>query len=152
MLLLVAITLAPLAADEPLVFVVSKESALTSVTTAELRAAFLGETRAWPDGTPVVPVNLARETPARRAFGRHILGMSADDYERTWLRKKLRGEGAEPRAAQRAAQLQSFVAHTAGAIGYVTLSELSPHVKPLLVDGRAHTDPAYVLKIEAGDR
>lgn len=126
-----------------LVVVVSAKSPATNVSRLQLKRAFLGEAIVVGD-VRLVPFNAVPNSDARAGFDRSVLGMSVDEVGRFWIDRKVRGQGAAPRSLP-AVHLAKVVAKFPGAISYLRISELTPDVKPIKVDGLAHDDPRYPI-------
>lgn len=154
-MLLLALAVAALAALWPrpaaaegqkLVVVVAKGSAVKALSRSELKRIFLGETVSV-GGATLVPFNSAPGAPPRVAFDQEILGMSAAEVGRYWVDRKVRGQSGAPRSLPSMAHVLKVVAKFPGAISYVPADQLNAGVQPVAIDGVAHTDAKYPLKV-----
>lgn len=102
------------------------------VSRNELKAVFTGTSTRLAGGDRVVPV-LLREGNTHNAFTSKFLDRSPIALTMNWRGLVMSGEAAMPRTFDTEAQEVEYVAHTAGAIGYI--SEETPHggVKVLTV-------------------
>jgi hypothetical protein len=118
-------------ADEPvdLVVITHPSSPGHVLSASELRAVFTRVLRDWPDGTPVIAINLASNVPGRAVFDRVVLGMDPDDVAQFWIDQKIRGDRPPPLQLSSAAAIVDLVSRTPGAIGYVPPSALKPRLK-----------------------
>ncbi len=127
---------APCAARAPLgpiAVIVHPEIKHPPRTAAELRRLFLKRQTRWPDGSPVVVLNLPARTTARSAFDRALLGLSPHDAARYWIDRKVRGKGQPPRSLTSPLLIQKVVATHKEAIAYVPLAKVRPGVRVLAV-------------------
>lgn len=137
----------PAAAEgQKLVVVVAKGSAVKALSRSELKRIFLGETVSV-GGATLVPFNSAPGAPPRVAFDQEILGMSAAEVGRYWVDRKVRGQSGAPRSLPSMAHVLKVVAKFPGAISYVPADQLNAGVQPVAIDGVAHTDAKYPLKV-----
>lgn len=134
------------AAEQKLVVVVAKGSSLTSISRAELKRCFLGEPVSTA-GKPLVPFNASPNTPERSAFDSAALGMSPDEVGRFWVDRKVRGQSGAPRSLPSNAHVVKVVAKFPNAIGYVPAGQLTPELQPVAIEGVAHTDARYPIKV-----
>ena len=59
-------------AAAPIAVVVGHDSAVTSMSLDELREIYLRRRRAWPNGLPVMPINLPANDELRQRFSRRV--------------------------------------------------------------------------------
>lgn len=137
----------PAAAEgQKLVVIVAKGSPIKSLTRAELRRAFLAEAVSVKDVT-LVPFNSAPGTAPRAGFDQAILGMSPAEVGRFWVDRKVRGQAPAPRSLPSIAHVLKVVAKFPGAVSYVPVDQLTAAVQAVAVDGVAHTDERYSIKV-----
>jgi hypothetical protein len=137
--------LAPANAGEAaLVLVVAKSSPIDDVTRAELNRIFSGDS-VKIDGQPVVPFALAPNLPERHAFDQAVLGLSPDEVSKYWIDRRIRGQGNPPKSAPSPEVMAKVVASFPAAMGYLPASALTAGLKPVTIDGKAHTDRGYLL-------
>jgi hypothetical protein len=146
---IVAITLAILAwstsavaEGKKLVVVVAKGSSMTSISRADLKHCFSGDTVSG-GGKTLVPFNFATATAEREGFDKAVLGMSPDEVGQYWINRKVRGQSAAPRSLPSNAHVAKVVAKFPGAIGYLPADALTADVKAITVDGVEYTDAKY---------
>jgi len=129
-----------------LAVVVNKSTALTTVTSGDLRLIILGEKSKWPDGKAVITVQTPPESPETALQLKTVSKMSEAALKRYYLLAIFNGkEIAQPKDVESAAALKRFVANTPGAIGCILASEVDDTVKVLKVDGAGPGDSAYKL-------
>jgi hypothetical protein len=132
------------AADgKKLVVVVAKGSAVTNVSRVDLRRCFSGDAIDVAE-VRLAPFNAEPNTDARAGFDLSVLGMTPDQVGRFWVDRKVRGEGAAPRSLA-AIYLAKVIAKFPGAIGYLTVDQLTADVKAIKVDGVSYDDPRYSI-------
>jgi len=148
LILALAVTANTAAAERrKLVVVVVKGSSLTNISKDDLKHCFLGDSVSG-GGKTLVPFNAESKTPERAGFDQAVLGMSADEVGRFWTDRRVRGQGAAPRALPSSAHMQKVVAKFPGAIGYVTAEQLTSELQPVKVDGVAFGDSGYSIFTE----
>ena len=103
---------------------------VSAISEASLRAIYLMQMTLWPDGTPIVPVNRDSESALRDRFSRLVLGAQPRDFARYWARLHFQGKNP-PLVLGSGRDVRSFVAHVAGAIGYVVATACPRGVKIL---------------------
>ncbi len=84
------------------------------------------------NGTRVTPVNLPPGSELRTRFLRDYLKQDEDKYTGYWTVRRYVGKGTPPRELKNAAEVGQFVAKTAGAIGYIDDTDLTPDINVLL--------------------
>jgi len=104
----------------------------TEISKAELRDVFTGVATDVKGGGHVIPV-LLRQGPANDDFLNLYIGRSDAAFRTNWRSVLFSGQGAMPRTLGSEAAVVEYVAHTAGAMGYI--SKAAPHegVKILVV-------------------
>lgn len=101
-------------------------TAANPVRNGELSAIFMRRVRAWPDGTPIVPVDQPPRSAARERFSEAVHGKSVAYVTRYWHRLIFSGRGIPPRELPDDAAVLDFVSRTPGAIGYVGAAAALP--------------------------
>ncbi|MDX2052190.1 MAG: hypothetical protein SFV15_07360 [Polyangiaceae bacterium] len=133
------------AASDPLVVIVGPATNIDGLEFGVLQRMFRGEAVNYAGSRRAVPFNHPVQTSERREFDRVVLGLSPDEVARYWINRKIRGQSGPPRTVPSSALLLRVVAQLKGAIGYVRSSQLNGSVRPLRIDGKAHTDRDYRL-------
>jgi ABC-type phosphate transport system substrate-binding protein len=82
--------------------------------------AFLKKTTRWPDGSLIRPVDLGPASPVRERFSEEVLGRSVAAVKSYWQQLVFSGRGLPPPELDGDAEVVSYVATHAGAIGYVS--------------------------------
>jgi hypothetical protein len=104
---------------EELAVIVHPAVPVAALGQADLASVFTGVRKTWPDGSRVVPFNLAARSDFRVAFDRAVLGLGPDEIARMWIDKRIRGEGTPPRQIGKPELARAVVAATRGGISYV---------------------------------
>ena len=104
----------------------------TEITKNDLRDVFTGATSTLKDGGRVVPILLKGGT-VHEEFLQAYIGKSDSTYRAGWRSLVFSGQASMPKNVEGDAAVVDFVAHNAGAIGYI--NKASPHegVKVLTV-------------------
>ena len=128
---IVSATEAPVAAHG-IAIVVGRESPVKTITRDTLRELYLRRQRVWPDGAPVIPINLPPSSAVRDAFSRLILGRSTQDLVSYWNSRYFEGL-VPPQVLQSSAAIRGFLAAEPGAIAYMPLADVDDSCRTLLV-------------------
>lgn len=102
-----------------------------SLSAEQVSQIFLGRTRAFPDGSPVLSINMAEGTETRALFLDQVLGKTEQQIRAHWSRMVFTGKAKPPRNAQNRDDLIRIVSSTPGMVGYVDDKNLPPSVKVL---------------------
>jgi ABC-type phosphate transport system substrate-binding protein len=146
MRLAVADPVATKSSKRRLVVIVSPASAITNISTGDLRRFYLGTITRWPNGQRVTLVVLRAETNAQRTFLKRVVQMTDIDYSQHWLGEVFRGRASgPPHVAASAAEAVHFVASHPNAIGFVSMEAVDASVSLLSVDGKSAETEDYPL-------
>jgi ABC-type phosphate transport system substrate-binding protein len=94
------------------------------VSKSDLRDVFSGATSSLKDGSHVTPV-LLKPGPASDAFLSAYVGKPDGTFRAGWRSLVFSGQASMPRSFDSEGALVDYVAHNAGAIGYI--SKATPH-------------------------
>ena len=113
----------------PFVVIVNNANPVKSLTPAELRRIFMKESRMWPHGEPMVPVDWDSTHYLRSVFSRDALDRTVREMQEYWVQQSMT-RGLTPPSTQRSARaVLRFVASVPGAISYVPPSEVDETVR-----------------------
>ena len=115
--------------------VVGQKSAVTQVSTDDLRELYLRRRRLWPDGSRAVPINLPPGNPVRERCSRTVLGRSTQELVTYWNARYFEGI-MPPTVLSSPSAVRAYLAVEPAAIGYLPLSEVDDTCRTLLVVGR----------------
>lgn len=128
------VTVVAVAADsEDFKVVVNGNNSMTSIDAGHLSKIFLKKVKRWPDGSEVVPVDLAPDSGVRERFSKYVHGRKIDAIKSYWQRQLFSGKAVPPVQFSSERDLLFFVSDIPGAIGYV--SDSTP-----LIDGVKELD------------
>jgi ABC-type phosphate transport system substrate-binding protein len=117
----------------PFVIIVNEANPVKSLTPVELRRIFLKQSRMWPHGEPMVPVDWDSTHYLRAVFSKDALNRSVREMAEYWVQQSMT-QGLTPPSTQRSARaVRRFVASVPGAISYVPPSEVDDTVRVMLV-------------------
>jgi ABC-type phosphate transport system substrate-binding protein len=104
----------------------------TEISKSDLRDVFNGAATSLKDGSRVVPI-LLKAGATNEEFLQAYIGKSDTAYRAGWRSLVFSGQASMPKSLDTDAAVVEFVAHSNGAIGYI--SKASPHegVKVLTV-------------------
>jgi ABC-type phosphate transport system substrate-binding protein len=104
----------------------------TEVSKSDLKDVFTGAATALPGGGNVVPILLKAGT-AHEEFLQAYIGKNDTAYRAGWRSLVFSGQASMPKSLDTDAAVVEFVAHNAGAIGYIGKSTPHEGVKVLTV-------------------
>jgi ABC-type phosphate transport system substrate-binding protein len=122
---------------DELVVIVNANNPHARLSAGELRPIFLTTKRSWEFGPSIEPVNLPERTDQRRSFDKAVLGFDAEDAQKYWIDRRVRGDARPPRKVTSPSAVVAHVASSSGGIGYVPASAVERGVKVVarLVNG-----------------
>lgn len=129
-----------------LAVIVSPNSKLTNISTADLRRVFQSERLTDPDGNRLIALNHPPKTVDRVGFDQVVMGMDPEGVGRFWIDRKIRGGSGPPRTVESLATLRRVVEKLPGAIGYIRPGQLSNEVRAVRVDGKLPEDAGYPIR------
>ena len=112
----------------------------SSLTRAQLSRMFL-EPPMWPDGQPVLPVDLPAASPLRELFSHAVHGMSASAVLARLTGAPARS-GRTPMTLSSDADVIQYVRLKRGAIGYVSAAADVSAVRVVSIDFSTAADPS----------
>ena len=117
--------------------IVNAANSASTLPKGEVAALFLKQVTTWPDGTPVVAVDLDGKSSIRNAFSRAVLGRSASAVNSYWQQQVFNGKAVPPTQRSSEAEIVAFVRDNSSAIGYVAAStKLPKEVRALTIVGK----------------
>lgn len=117
------------AADD-IVVIVNKDNP-HAVDRAFVMHVYTGVSKAWPDGSPVFPLDQDQGGEVREAFCQEWLGRSSAAVGAIWAQNIFTGKALPPKIVAPDEQMKKIVATNRNAIGYVRRSSLDGTVKAL---------------------
>jgi ABC-type phosphate transport system substrate-binding protein len=113
----------------PFVVIVNNANPVASLSMTELRRIFMKQSRMWPHGEPMVPVDWDSTHYLRAVFSKDVMGRSVREMQEYWVQQSMT-QGLTPPSTQRSARaVLRFVAGVPGAISYVPPSEVDETVR-----------------------
>ena len=113
----------------PFVVIVNDANPVKSLTQVELRRIFMKQSRMWPHGEAMVPVDWDSTHYLRAVFCRDVLNRTVREMAEYWVQQSMT-QGLTPPSTQRSARaITRFVASVPGAISYVPPSEVGEGVR-----------------------
>jgi ABC-type phosphate transport system substrate-binding protein len=129
-----------------LAVVVNKSTAVSTISTSELRQMMLGEKTKWSDGKKVLTVETAPDSPEKALLLKAVIKMNDSMLKRYQMHAAFTGqELSPPKEVGSSGALKEFVARTPGAIGCILAADVDDTVTVIKVDGAAPGEPAYKL-------
>jgi len=131
--LLLAMLLPAATAAADYVVVVHSSNPVSSLSKTEASRLFLRSSTVWPNGEHVKPVDLAKNSSARAAFTKEILGRSMGAIDQYWTQSVFSGRAIPPPEKRSDAEVVAYVRENPGAIGYVAAGATTDGVKRVTV-------------------
>jgi hypothetical protein len=118
-------SLALAATAQAQVLVIANPSVKSAVVSkSDLRDAFSGNASCLSDGSQVTPV-LLKGGAVNDAFLSTYIGKNDTTFRASWRSLVFSGQGSMPKSLDTEAAMVDYVAHNAGAIGYI--GKTTPH-------------------------
>lgn len=99
--------------------VVNSTNAVTTLSHDDVSKIFLKKTTKWPNGQPVLPVDLPATAPVRLAFSKDILRRVPYEVAAYWNQAIFSGRALPPPTKASDSDVLSYVRDNPNAIGYV---------------------------------
>ncbi len=115
------------AADPALVIVVHPQRS-TQLGTDDVADIYLKKRRFWPDGEPIVVLNLEAGSRAREYFSRRVLGTDSMHLGPYWNQQYFQGI-FPPVTLSSSTAVKRYVATDRNAIGYIEATEVDESVR-----------------------
>jgi ABC-type phosphate transport system substrate-binding protein len=117
------------------VVVVNSSNSVSTLSLTELQRMFRKQTRMWPHGETVVPVDWDATSEIRQEFSKRVLNRSVREMGEYWVQQSITQGLAPPTTLKSARAILRFVASVPGAIGYVPALDVDDTVKRIEVKG-----------------
>jgi hypothetical protein len=127
------VVVSSVASAQDVTLVANESVNIPRISSANVRAIFLGAKTRFSDGSHAVPVTL-KGGAVHEVFLRNLVGESAGEFRAQWRRAVFTGQGAMPRAFDSESALLDYVTATPGALGYVSHVPPGCHVKSIPID------------------
>ena len=126
---------APALADElGFVVVAHPDVAVDHLSPDALGRIFKKETTRWPDGTPIVPVEVGGTAPTRSSFYRATLKLVVGDVTAYWINQAMTTGNNPPKIFSSDGLVMRYVGQTPGAVGFVSPdTPADPRVKRIAI-------------------
>lgn len=115
--------------------IVHRENPVTALTIPDLQRIFRKQTRMWPNGESVVPVDWDATSPVRDSFSQQVLRRSVREMAEFWVQQSITQGLTPPTTLKSARAILRFVASVPGAIAYAPAHEVDATVKKIDVKG-----------------
>jgi len=131
-LLLTAASILTVHAQAQVIVIANNSVKATEVSKSDLRDVFTGAATELKDGSRVVPILLKAGT-VHEEFLQVYIGKNDTAYRAGWRSLVFSGQATMPKSLDTDAAIVEFVAHNAGAIGYIGKASAHEGVKVLTV-------------------
>jgi ABC-type phosphate transport system substrate-binding protein len=104
---------------DSLVVIVNKENPVSSLSVEEARRFFLLNSKIWPSGGKIKPINRNKSSAVKKSFISSILKMTPEDYEQHWIYIKQKSGETEPKTVRSNKFVLKIVGKDTNAVGYL---------------------------------
>jgi hypothetical protein len=125
----------PAAASPGFVVVVHRDNPVASLPVTELQRLFRKQTRMWPHGEAVVPVDWDATSEVRREFSRRVFARTVREMAEFWVQQNITQGLTPPSTLKSTRAILRFVLSVPGAIAYVPTGEEDETVKRIDIKG-----------------
>jgi ABC-type phosphate transport system substrate-binding protein len=131
-----------------LAIIVNKAAPVSALSGDDLRVIYLGRRETWSDGSKVIAIVPALETPEAQMLLKTVCHMAPGDYKKYFMQMAFQGKSfAMVKTAPSAAVVKALVSQTPGAIGVVRVSQVDTSVNVVKLDGVTPGEPGYKLSV-----
>jgi ABC-type phosphate transport system substrate-binding protein len=116
---------------DDVVIVVNKDNA-NAIDLAYVAKIYSGAVRSWPDGTPVVALDLPEDSDVRTQFCAKVLNRSVANMKAIWSQNVFSGKGLPPKVVGLDSDVKRAILSNKNAIGYMLASQVDLTVKVLV--------------------
>lgn len=92
---------------------------------------YLGRSKSFPDGKPVLPIGHAEGSSATETFNQKVLNKSSSQIKAYWSKLVFTGKGTPPKELGSDAEIVELVSQNPNVIGYIDKASVSDKVKVL---------------------
>lgn len=131
-LLLAAASIFSASARAQAIIIVNPAVKAADVSKSDLRDVFTGASTNLKDGSHVTPV-LLKQGPAHEEFLSAYVNKNDTAFRAGWRSLVFSGQASMPRSLDSDLAMVEYVAHTPGAIGYISKATAHDGVKVLLI-------------------
>ncbi|PKI16391.1 hypothetical protein [Colwellia sp. 12G3] len=132
-LLMLALFVLSVSAQEPLVVVVNKNNTVEKLSRSELIDLFMGKYVAFPNDVKAIPVELDGDHKIKVDFYQNLVGMPMSRVNAYWSRLRFTGRKRDAVFKQNENDLIDFIIANEQAIGYVPESLITEDLKVVYI-------------------
>ncbi|MGH7601079.1 MAG: hypothetical protein ACREOI_32375 [bacterium] len=126
-----ALILAMAVSAQAQISVIAAKSTEAKATKTEVKEIFTGVKLKWPNGNKIQVVDQP-DTELGKKFYDMVIGKSANQIRRQWMKLLLSGQAAAPIKQPSDKNVKKIVAGNPNAIGYIATSALDDSVREIL--------------------
>ncbi len=104
----------------------------STISEEDVSRIYLGKVKTFPDGSEVIPVELAEGDVLWEKFINQVLKKSNQQIKSYWAQLLFTGKGTPPKAIASGSELKRLVAQNPALIGYIDSSEVDSSVRVVL--------------------
>lgn len=119
-------------ATAEVVVVANKSAPVRSLNIEQVKSIFLKKTDTFPDGTPVVAVDLPYDNEVREEFYQKAVNKRASQVKSYWAKRVFTGKGSPNNTKKNDSAVKRWVASGANRLGYIDANSVDGSVKVML--------------------
>jgi hypothetical protein len=119
--------------DEEIILITNTSISQSRTTLEEVNGYFTGEQVRWKHGQKIQIAIMKSSTPAGEIIARDILGISAKEMDKFYLKQVFQGKMTAPRSFGSETELVQYVAETPGCIGIVSSKTPTQNVNRIVI-------------------
>ncbi len=132
LLALILISLAP--ASGAVELIGHPDIAQADLSRSTVRSIFTMRMTSWPNGLPIRVFVLSDKDDLHAIFSKRVLGVFPHQLRRAWNRQIFSGTGQAPEKVESEREMLDRVAHTPGAIGYISEEMINEQIRKIAVE------------------
>jgi len=127
-ILLFITTLISLPASAEVAVIVNASNDST-ISIDDIKRIYLGKSRTFTNGSPVIAINLGKADQTRQSFESHVLKKSASQVKAYWSKLVFTGKGTPPKEVSSVEEMVKLVKENPAVIGYIDSKFVTSEVK-----------------------
>jgi ABC-type phosphate transport system substrate-binding protein len=120
-------------ANEEIILITNPSISESKITLQEVNGYFTGEKVRWKHGQKIQIAIMKSSTHAGEIIARNILGVSARDMDKFYLKQVFQGKMTAPKMFGSEIELAEYVAETPGCIGIISSKTSTQNVNRIVI-------------------
>ena len=116
-------------ANDSVVVIVNKHSAIDTLNAQQIRNLYMGDSRHSPQGEKITVINQRQLTPEKKQFFAQLIQKKPSQYHAYWARLLFTGKAVPPRELENNIEVIEYVAANKNALAYTHSALVDDRVK-----------------------